>query len=284
MILMKIIGIPLSTPDTSMVAQPLPGFIQNVKNNSIYTVKWCCSAKTYISLLSLCDHLFPIDFLVAAYCLFRYKKNIVTSTALSLWRPVNEFNTYDTTSSYKQLAKVSAGSSALIPPFTLYATLWTIKNSRSSEECHCTSCAGDSLVNHQSTAYLCSNSDVTFECQVTSKPEPTTPKLPTTDVTIKQLLAITTNQKDDVSGTLSFGDKEPNQVMVTTSHVKENCILEESTGTVTLHIMGPSHKSSENCQVVYVYQFKCEILPRFNLLKFKSTNYCYWNHSIIRNN
>lgn len=57
-----------------MVAQPLPGFIQNVKNNSIYTVKWCCSAKTYISLLSLCDHLFPIDFLVAAYCLFRYKK------------------------------------------------------------------------------------------------------------------------------------------------------------------------------------------------------------------
>ena len=123
MILMKIIGIPLSTPDTSMVAQPLPGFIQNVKNNSIYTVKWCCSTKTYISLLSLCDHLFPIDFFVAAYCLFRYKKNIVTSTALSLWRPVNEFNTYDTTSSYKQLAKVSAGSSALIPPFTLICNI-----------------------------------------------------------------------------------------------------------------------------------------------------------------
>ena len=55
MILMKIIGMnpTVLAPDTSMVAQPLPGFIQNVKNNSIYTVKWCCSAKTYISLFNV---------------------------------------------------------------------------------------------------------------------------------------------------------------------------------------------------------------------------------------
>ncbi|XP_068677599.1 uncharacterized protein [Montipora foliosa] len=102
---------------------------------------------------------------------------------------------------------------------------------------------GDWLFNQQSTAYPCSNSDVPFECKVPPKPEPTAQQLPATEVTIKQLSTITTNQKINVSGTLSFGDKEPKQVMIkatqTASHVKEDCILEDSTGTVTLHIWDP---------------------------------------------
>lgn len=110
--------IPLSTADTSMVAQPLPGFIQNVKNNSIYIVKWCCSANTYISLLSLCDHLFPIAFFIAVSCLFLYRKK-----SHSYIHNIIPAKTNNTTSSYKQLAKMSAGSSALIPPSTLICNI-----------------------------------------------------------------------------------------------------------------------------------------------------------------
>ncbi|CAH3189577.1 unnamed protein product [Porites evermanni] len=102
---------------------------------------------------------------------------------------------------------------------------------------------GDWLFEQQSTAYPCANSDVPFVWKVPLKPEPTAQQMPATKVTIKQLSAITTNQQVNVSGTLSFGDKEPKQVIVkatqTASRVKEDCILEDSTETVILHIWGP---------------------------------------------
>lgn len=134
---------------------------------------------------------------------------------------------------------------------------------------------GDWLFNQQSTTYPCSNSDVPFECKL----EPTAQQLPATEVTIKQLSTITTNQKVNVSGILSFGDKEPKQVTIkatqTASGVKD-CILEESTGTVTLHIWDPLiNQQKTGKSYNYVYQFNCEILSRFNLLKYKCTNNCY---------
>ena len=75
----------------------------------------------------------------------------------------------------------------------------------------------DWLFNQQSTAYPCSNSDVVFECKVPPKPEPTSQKLPSADVTISQVSTIKTNQKVNVSGTLTFGDKEPKKVTLKTT-------------------------------------------------------------------
>ena len=102
---------------------------------------------------------------------------------------------------------------------------------------------GDWLFNQQSTAYPCSNSDVPFECKVPPKPEPTSHQVPSVDVTINQVSTIRTNQKVNVSGTLSFGNKEPKQVTLQTTktetRVKEDCILEDDTGAIRFQIWDP---------------------------------------------
>ena len=72
------------------------------------------------------------------------------------------------------------------------------------------------------------------------QPMPSTSQLPNVGISIFQLNTTTPNQKVNVTGTLSFGQKQPKKVLVKSTQeiffVKEDCILENSTGHTSIHI------------------------------------------------
>lgn len=101
----------------------------------------------------------------------------------------------------------------------------------------------DWLFHQQSTAYPCANSDISFQYEEQPKPETNYQPIPSTDATIGQVSTIKANQRVNVSGTLSLGDKKPKEVMIKStqknSSVKEDCILEDDTGAILFHIWSP---------------------------------------------
>ena len=103
---------------------------------------------------------------------------------------------------------------------------------------------GDWLFNQQSTSQPCPNSDVSFQYDLHCTP--TNPKqvsLPCIDVTVKQLATVKANQRVNVSGTLSLGEKESKEVFMKQSkeitYVKEDCILEDETAQIMIQIWQP---------------------------------------------
>ena len=62
------------------------------------------------------------------------------------------------------------------------------------------------------------------------------------DVSLRELKEMAPNQKVNVHATLSMGAQEPNKIETKSSQalsVKEDCILEDETGTMELHIWEP---------------------------------------------
>ena len=84
------------------------------------------------------------------------------------------------------------------------------------------------------------NSENTFSYKEQLQPMPSTSQLPNVGISIFQLNTTTPNQKVNVTGTLSFGQKQPKKVLVKSTQeiffVKEDCILENSTGHTSIHI------------------------------------------------
>ena len=72
----------------------------------------------------------------------------------------------------------------------------------------------DWLINQQSTAYPCANSDISFQYEEQTKPETNYQQIPSTDATVGQISKIKPNQRVNVSGTLSLGDKKPKEVFI----------------------------------------------------------------------
>ena len=90
--------------------------------------------------------------------------------------------------------------------------------------------------------FVAPNSDIAFSYEEQQVPKLSVPQSMSTDVTVSQLNMLAPNQKVNVTGTLSLGIKEPKEVFTKTTHdkilVKEDCILEDKTGHITLHIWG----------------------------------------------
>ena len=72
----------------------------------------------------------------------------------------------------------------------------------------------DWLINQQPTAYPCANSDISFQYEEQTKPETKYQQIPSTDATVGQISKIKPNQRVNVSGTLSLGDKKPKEVFI----------------------------------------------------------------------
>ena len=91
----------------------------------------------------------------------------------------------------------------------------------------------DWIFNQQSTMSVAPNSDITFSYKEQLQPMPSTSQLPNVGISIFQLNTTTPNQKVNVTGTLSFGQKQPKKVLVKSTQeiifVKEDCILKNST-------------------------------------------------------
>lgn len=97
---------------------------------------------------------------------------------------------------------------------------------------------GDIFVNQTSSIVQASSSDVHFESS-----EPTSQDdhkfSDATDVNLKELNDLSRNQKVNVTGVLTLGDKPPKEVIKRNGEkglIKEDCVIEDLTGVATIHI------------------------------------------------
>ena len=87
-----------------------------------------------------------------------------------------------------------------------------------------------------------SNSDVTFTNTPSSSSSDCATQSPTvasTIITLNQLPTLTRNQKVNVTGVLTIGQKEPKQVTKRNGEngmVKEDCVIEDASGNAMIHI------------------------------------------------
>ena len=131
----------------------------------------------------------------------------------------------------------------------------------------------DWIFNQQSNVSVAPNSDITFSYKEQLQPILSTSQLPSVDITISQLNTMTPNQKVNVTGTLSFDQKQPKKVLVKstqeTSFVKEDCILEDSTGYTSIHICNPLITQLKN---TYSYHLNNLTVKNFQGNTFLSTS------------
>ena len=109
------------------------------------------------------------------------------------------------------------------------------------------------FINQTSSIVQAESSDVNFQSiPPTSQHQPNF--LDATDITLKELNDLSRKQKVNVTGVRTLGNKPPKEVSKTNGQnglVKEDCIIKDATGAVTIHIwddvlskltIGNSHK------------------------------------------
>ena len=132
----------------------------------------------------------------------------------------------------------------------------------------------DWLFNQQSYVSQCANADVPFSYVpnfVKSERSESTSQ-EASDVSLRELKEMAPNQKVNVHATLSMGAQEPNKIETKSSQalsVKEDCILEDETGTMELHIWEPLFTQLKSNKAYY---FQNLTLRYYQGSKFLSTN------------
>ena len=100
----------------------------------------------------------------------------------------------------------------------------------------------DIVFNQQSVVQAAANCDVDFKFIPQLKQSNSPLQKQATDVDINEISKLIQNQKVHTTGRISLGSLEPKKVEVKSSHqvlkVKEDCLIEDKTGHVTIHIWG----------------------------------------------
>lgn len=126
----------------------------------------------------------------------------------------------------------------------------------------------DWIFNQQSNVSVAPNSDITFNYKEQLQPIPSTSQLPSVDISISQLNTMTPNQKVNVTGTLSLGQKEPKKVLVKSTQ-ETSFVKEDSTGHTSIHIWNPLISQLKN---TYSYHFNNLTVKNFQGNTFLSTS------------
>ena len=103
--------------------------------------------------------------------------------------------------------------------------------------------SGDVMFNQQSMLRVAPPFDIDFdylESNVSSAQSATPIEQPPVTITLKELPDLKVNQKVNVTATISLGADNPKPITLKKTQkitkVKEDCILEDETGTATIHI------------------------------------------------
>jgi len=131
----------------------------------------------------------------------------------------------------------------------------------------------DWIFNQQSFLHSAPNSDVSFQYVKQTKPTQTSyAPPPSVDVTVSQIITLRPNQKVNISGTLTLGFNDAKQVKLKTqqdSYVKEDCVVEDSTGPIMIHIWEPLISQVKNGES---YCFKNLTIKNFQGCTFLSSS------------
>ena len=102
---------------------------------------------------------------------------------------------------------------------------------------------GNSIFNQQSAVHQADSADVPFAYTEQAKPETSGASISSITVKISEVKNLQQNQRVNISGSLSMGNDKPKEVLLKSSgqagNVKEDCVLEDETGTSMLHIWEP---------------------------------------------
>ena len=118
---------------------------------------------------------------------------------------------------------------------------------------------GQYLINQTTTLLQMSNSDVTFtSTPSSSSSDSDTQRSPAVafNITLNQLPTVTRNKKVNMTGILTLGQKEPKEVKKRNGQngkVKEDCVIEDMTGSAIIHIW---HELIDQVQNNKSYTFK----------------------------
>lgn len=98
--------------------------------------------------------------------------------------------------------------------------------------------------NQQSVVHQASSSVVRFQHCVQPKPESACSTEAASTVTVSDNSELKANQKVTITAVVTMGTEKPVEVVLKStagkpSHVKEDCVLEDSTGAVMLHVTDP---------------------------------------------
>ena len=99
------------------------------------------------------------------------------------------------------------------------------------------------IFNQQSAVHKAGLSDVSFSYIDQPKLESTAESSAATSVTVSEVKNLHPNQKVNISGSLTMGEEHLKAVVLrstgATTHVKEDCVLEDKTGSSMIHIWEP---------------------------------------------
>ncbi len=135
-----------------------------------------------------------------------------------------------------------------------------LKNTQESKD----SC--DIIFNQHSTVRVAPAFDIDFEysTNLTSSSSTTMPQTNAIIVNLEEVPRLEANQRVNVTATLSLGTEKPKQVQLRTTQktafVKEDCIIEDSTGSAVLHIWEPM---SEQLKSGTTYELKNLVVKHF---------------------
>ena len=100
------------------------------------------------------------------------------------------------------------------------------------------------IFNQQSMIRVAPTFDIDFDYQPIHQYQKTAPSAqPAKKITLEEFPTLKVNQKVNVTASVSLGNEKPKPVQLKTSKemtsVKEDCVLEDETGTATIHVWGP---------------------------------------------
>lgn len=99
------------------------------------------------------------------------------------------------------------------------------------------------IFSQQSVVHQASSPDVRFQHCVQPKPDCTYSTEEASTVTVSDISELKPNQKVTITAVVTMGTEKPVEVVLKstgkTSHVKEDCVLEDSTGAVMLYNWDP---------------------------------------------
>ena len=106
----------------------------------------------------------------------------------------------------------------------------------------------DIIFNQQSTVRVTPTFDIDFDHQPIDKSPRAGPSTrPTKKIKLEELPTLQVNQKVNVTACISLGSENPKPIQLKALNemttVKEDCVLEDETGTATIHIWDPLYKN-----------------------------------------
>ena len=100
------------------------------------------------------------------------------------------------------------------------------------------------IFNQQSMVRVAPTFDIDFDYQPIHQSQKTVLSAqPAKKITLEELPTLQVNQKVNITASISLGNEKPKPVQLKTSKemtsVKEDCVLEDETGTATIHVWDP---------------------------------------------